>query len=289
LIRQVLCALDVLRPSRAALRHAFEIAERFNAQLDILYARPTSASGLSGLRTQNNPAPTPHERLQKIIAAAVTPIAGRASLHVVADHPVPAIVTHATSTKADLIVLGSSPDEVSSEPGARVADRVAAGTRSAVMTSNELEWAEPPGVARILMPVGLEPFKVSRVTEWAAMLGWHFEARVELLHVLSPGTEPEGGTTHDITPERRRKQVEARLLEWKEHLNGRGVSISRITIMDGPAALRIVEHAEVTRADLIVMPAPANTNGKPRAALGTLSEVRHHARTRVLSVRLEDD
>jgi nucleotide-binding universal stress UspA family protein len=281
LIRQIVCALDVLRPSRAALRHAFEVAERFNALLDIVYARPPSPAALTGFRTSGDLGATTHEKLRKIVAGAVTPIQGRANLHVLADEPVAAILSHAARTRCDLIVLGSCPDEIPDEQRAKVADRLAAAARCAVMTSNEWSWADPPGIKRVLLPVGSKPFTPSPVVDWAATLAWHFDAKIELLHVLPPASEGDEATQ----PVRR--LAEDRLARWKEYLNGRGVSVSDAILVAGHTASRIIERAELSRSDLIVLAAPSAE--RDLATPGLVAEIRRSTGARVLSVRREAD
>jgi nucleotide-binding universal stress UspA family protein len=278
LIRQIVCALDVLRPSRAAVRHAFEIAVRYNALLDVLYARPPSSTKLTGLGTQPDSPVDANDKLRELIGSVATPIRGRASVHVIAGPAVPAILEYATRTRCDLIVLGSSPDEIPSEQRARVADRVAARARCAVMTSNEWTWADPPGLGRILLPVRSAPFAPSRVAEWVATLGWHFDSSVELLHVTPQGQD---GPAQAIAADRAR----VHMADWKAYLNGRGVRVSHTSVIDGLTAPRIAERAELTRADLIAMEAGSGQGEADDLA----AQVRRNSGTRVLSVRRDPD
>jgi nucleotide-binding universal stress UspA family protein len=276
LIRQIVCGLDVLRPSRAAIRHAFELAERFNALLDVVYAQPPSLSALVGVRSQREAGVSSHERLRKAIASVVTPIQGRASLHIVTDHAVHGILEHAERTKSDLIVLGSCPDEIPDEQRSRVADRLVQQTSRAVLTSNEWAWADPPGIARILLPVGLAAFS-ARTAEWAATLAWRFDGRIELFHVL-----PE--TTDDVSPSAAQARAQALLQRWQEQLNARGAVVSRLTVGQGDVASRIIERAESTRADLVLMESPAVTPPWPH---DVVAAVRRETGARVLSLKLD--
>lgn len=279
MIRQIVCGLDVLRPSRAAIRHAFELAERFNALLDVVYAQPASLSALAGVRSQRDSGGTSsHERLRKVVASVVTSIQGRASLHVATDHAVPAILAHAERTKCDLIVLGSCPDEIPDEQRSRVADRIVQQTNRAVMTSNEWTWADPPGIARIMLPVTATAFS-ARVADWAATLAWHFDGRIELVHVLPPRPE-------NVTPTAALALAQALLLRWKEQLNSRGVTVSRLTPVEGDVASRIIERAEATRADLVLMDTNAGWSDKP---LEVVAAVRRETGARVISLKLESD
>jgi nucleotide-binding universal stress UspA family protein len=280
-IRQIVCALDILRPSRAAIRHAFEIAERFNALLDVVYAQPNFSSSLVGVRSQREASSTSHERLRKVVATVVTPIQGRASLHVLPEQPVAAILEHAARTKSDLIVLGSFPDDIPDEQRSRVADRISRDAHCAVMTSNEWTWADPPGISRILLPVGAGALG-PRVVEWAATLAWHFDAQIELFHVLAPATSDEAGVQAS-------KAASERLARCKEVLNGRGATVSRATLGEGPTAPRIVERAESTGADLILMTTPESQDGSAVAATDIVAAVRRDTGTRVLSVKTERD
>jgi nucleotide-binding universal stress UspA family protein len=276
LIRQIVCGLDVMRPSRAAIRHAFELAERFNALLDVVYAQPPSLSALVGVRSQRDVGVSSHERLRKAIASVVTPIQGRASLHIVTDHAVHGILEHADRTKSDLIVLGSCPDDIPDEQRSRVADRLVQQTTRAVLTSNEWAWADPPGIARILLPVGTTAFS-PRTAEWAATLAWHFDGRIELFHVL-----PEA--TNDVSPSAALARANALLQRWQEQLNARGAIVSRLTVAQGEVASRIIERAEATRADLVLMESPAVARVSPHDIVAT---VRRETGARVLSLKLE--
>jgi nucleotide-binding universal stress UspA family protein len=276
LIRQIVCGLDVLRPSRAAIRHAFELAERFNSLLDVVYAQPPSLSALVGVRAQRDTGISSHERLRKAIASVVTPIQGRASLHIVTGHAVHEILAHAERTKSDLIVVGSCPDDIPDEQRSRVAERLAQQTTRAVLTSNEWTWADPPGIARILLPVGLAAFS-ARTADWAATLSWHFDGRIELFHVL-----PE--TVDDVSPSAALARAHALLRRWQEQLNARGAVVSRLTVGQGDVASRIIERAEATRADLVLMESPAATKPRPHDVVAT---VRRETSARVLSLKLE--
>lgn len=278
LIRQIVCGFDILRPSRAAIRHAFELAERFNALLDVVYAQPPSLSALVGVRSQRETGVSSHERLRKAIAGVVTPIQGRASLHIVADHAVAAILGHAERTKSDLIVLGSCPDEIPDEQRSRVADRIVQRTSRAVMTSNEWAWADPPGIARILLPVTSATVS-PRTAEWAATLAWTFDGRIELFHVQAAAAD-------DVSPSAALARGQALLQRWKEELNARGAIVSRATLGEGNVASRIIERAEATRADLVLIEQPPASSSWPE---GVVAAVRRETGARVISLKSDTD
>lgn len=276
---RVVCALDVLRPARSALRHAFELAERFGALLDVVYVHPAANGATrspSASRGRLETAP-PVEALQGIVRGITTAIAGRASLHVIEDDPVRGLLAYAARAKADVLVLGAS-DGSHDDRAPSTSERVASVAPCAVLTVREDAPVPRPDFRRMLLPANVDTSTPMHATGWAILLGWSFQSELELLHVLAPA--PPGhelGAWHRT----RRTRAEQGLERLKQHVQTRGVPVPRTTLVEGAAAACIVDHASSMGAGLILMETPSATPGTGSAQV---ARVRRASFSRVLSV-----
>jgi nucleotide-binding universal stress UspA family protein len=184
-IREVLCAMDVDRPPRGALRYAFLLAEEFRASLRVIHARGPAEQ-------TPRPIAQPRERrsnellvqLDAVVRTIPTVAQECATTHVVDGNVVHAVLASSSRHKSDVIVLGSTPRSAQVwkivEP---VAQQIASGTLCPVLTvPQEDSDSEPLRIQRILLPVERASRTKSGATEWAALFARRFGAVVELLH-----------------------------------------------------------------------------------------------------------
>jgi len=99
-IKVIVCAIDLTRASRKAFDRALSIARNTNAKLYVLHVVPANRAFSSQAA----------ERLELLTTLRQRAERAGVRVRVVEQHadPAPAIVLHAQSAKADLVVLGSN-------------------------------------------------------------------------------------------------------------------------------------------------------------------------------------
>lgn len=146
-----------------------------------------------------------------------------------------------------------------------------------------------PHIARILVPTDFSPASDAALT-YARSLARQFGASINLVHVfedpLASGAYLGDGTV--IMPLDLRESLDRAAREQLAARHAQHVGmlpLSSTDLLTGPTAKRLVEHAEATRADLIVM-ATHGRDGLGHLLLGSVAEkVVRTARCPVLTVR----
>jgi nucleotide-binding universal stress UspA family protein len=143
-------------------------------------------------------------------------------------------------------------------------------------------------IRRILVAVDFSPH--SRVAlDYAATLADAFGATVEVLHVWEPPLmEPPGPIVAEAQVtlwEMLQRNAETALAEFVAQASERGVRVSSSRALVGSPARAILDEAERSGANLIVVGSHGRT-GLSRALLGSVAErVVRHAHCPVLCVR----
>jgi nucleotide-binding universal stress UspA family protein len=113
-VRRILCATDLSRASRAAVKAALALARREGAELELLHvALPPAADledGFSSARTVERQAAAMEEEAERKLGALVAGAAGagvRTSVRVRFGIPATTIAAEARRRRADLIVIGT--------------------------------------------------------------------------------------------------------------------------------------------------------------------------------------
>ena len=293
-VKQILCAVDVLKPAQAALSHAVLLAGVFgDAELALVNvsARPLDAQGrfssstrcIERLMLEHNGL----VKLEALLKGVEPNIASRSTSHVLQGLPIPAILAHARASRVDLIVLGVRQSALASVVTAGMAEQIVQGTASPVLTVRETA-AAPTGIGRILVPVD---FTVSTdiALEWALVLAERFGAWLTLLHVtsdLSPrgiwaGARGEAPGQADETPSQRQQ-----LAELAQRARSRGAGVTTAVCAGGSTATRILRIAASGAHDMIVVGLhPMHGTARVSAGSGSVGfSVRMRSSIPVLSV-----
>jgi nucleotide-binding universal stress UspA family protein len=276
-IENILCPIDVERPSNAALRYAFFLAEAFYASLDVVHARGTPdlthAPGLSA-----TPKYPKSENLMRelgtLLRAVTTSVPGRAAAHVVEGGPLSAILRTALRFQTDLIVVGS---RFEASPtwlfGSNVGEQLAYAAACPVLSVPERAPPSPLRVRRILLPVA-SGRSATLAVQWTAEFARRFGATVELLDVdRDPGPHPSA--------EHPGKDFE----ELREMLRVAGIGVKEGGSVRSGAFERILERTESSGCDLVVMAAEPRGKRMSVTQPSLTATICRHALIPVLSVR----
>jgi nucleotide-binding universal stress UspA family protein len=183
-IRRVLCAVDVTRPALGALRRGLQIAERFRATCDAVYARdPLPQLRLATLLPSMDELVSrldAEERLGTLLRAEGGETASRYSID---GMPSATILARSAVTNADLIVLGWKPSGEQDPAKSSVAHLIASRATCAVLTVSGEPHADT--IRRIAVPVDFST-ATRPALSWAATFARHFRAQVHLVHVFKP-------------------------------------------------------------------------------------------------------
>ena len=244
--RNILAAVDMSDADAPPLRYARLFAEKFSASLTVMYSDPVAfpsdvagpVSGYYGPAT-----PEQQAKLRADLERHITAILGEFPVEIEATvgRPTLAILRAAEERHADLIVTGSHRRRgwIRALLGS-VSDGVLHGARCPVLVAPEIRGAsDTPAVTKIVCPVNFteaarESLKVaSRIT--AA-----FDAYLVIAHVIEP----------DVTanPEADEKYMQG----WIDP-ELRGTGEYRHMVLRGGAAERVLDLADETRSDLLVV------------------------------------
>lgn len=284
---------DFSDASRTAFEYALGLARRRGATLHLVHV--TGGMGEDPVRSAFELSvdeeafytALDEQANQKMSALVREAIAGDVTVrraHVHDNDPVDAVCTYAASHEADLVVMGTRGRRgVSRWLLGSVAEEVVRESPCAVLTLRSDCIDHPDDVERILIPVDLSVYSRRLVREGsrlAATLG----ASVDLLHVVEPLplTIPLLGAVSldDLIPrptDTAQAHVEALARE---------VSVPvRSHVMEGHAAMTILDAAEALASDLIVM-ASNGLSGLERVMLGSVTaRVLRRASTPLLTFR----
>jgi nucleotide-binding universal stress UspA family protein len=263
-IREVLCAMDVERPPRGALRYAFFVAEEFRASLRVIHARvPAARTHEPGAQPGEHRSNELLVQLDAVVRTIPTVAQACATTHVVDGNVVRAVLTSSSLHKSDMIVLGSSPHSAQVwkivEP---VAQQVTSGTLCPVLTVPQgSSGSEPLQVQRILLPVERASRTKSGATEWAALFARRFGAVVELLY--TDGCDKDRSDAAELL-----------------RVAGVAVTFTGCTARAGLADC-IMKRVEQAQCDLLVM----GTALRHSAHFSVVANVRRRSTVPVLSIR----
>ncbi len=167
----------------------------------------------------------------------------------------PAVVRYAEREKIDLIVMGSH-----GRSGFKrlllgsVAAEVLRRAPCSVLTVPEGAAVHAEGLRKILVPIDLSDNSIE-VLQWAHEVAKHYQAELDILHVVEPFAFPTSltgvATIYDIVPDLHAK-VETRMKELLGEIGGVSVSY-RLHIADGHVASTILEFVDDLGSDFIVM------------------------------------
>jgi nucleotide-binding universal stress UspA family protein len=278
-IRRILCAVDLLKPALAALRHAVWLAGIFKTtQLDLVNVS-LAVSGRQGMSSSNarrvEQIMMEHngrERLDRLLQGVAEDIVARTTSHILHGKPLSAILAHAEVSNADLIVLGVGQNWAFTRfVLVGLAEQIVHGTSSPVLTARE--GARAPGSSgKILVPVDFSPC-TDIAFEWAAALAERLGSRLELLHVST---------------DRRSGGVPRQLAELAQRARSRGVAASAVMRAGGSTSAHILALAASEAYDLIVMGLHSDGDGIRVSGSGVGCAVRLRSSIPVLSVRASD-
>lgn len=274
-IRRVLCAVDVARPALGALRRGIQIAQRFEASCEAMYARDPRPQLRLATLTPSIDVFVSHfdaeERLGRLLDGEGGEAAARHSIEGPASST---ILARSALTNTDLIVLGWNPDEEDERrrpgPARIVASRAGCGVLTVA--------GEPRGSDIRTIAV---PLDFSSVTEtalsWALAFARQFGAGVHLMHILERGT----AATAKTSLQRAASSVQAAVARL-EHF---GIpTTGEIVRSEAGTARTIVERSSARAVDLLILGAHRVLAGHAEVE-GTVATVRRDVGVPVLSVR----
>jgi nucleotide-binding universal stress UspA family protein len=296
-IRRILCAVDLLKPALAALRHAVWLAGAFKtAQLELVNVS-LAASARQGVFSSNarrvEQIMLEHngrEKLDRLLAGVAEDIVARTTSHVLHGKPISAILARAEVSNADLIVLGVGHNWAFTRLVlVGLAEQIVHGTSSPVLTVRERP-AAPVSIGNILVPVDFSPC-TDVAFEWATALAERLGARLELLHVST--NRRSGGVRDDSRPEERGQSQynpshRMQLTELAQRARLRGVAAGALMRAGGSTSAHILGLAASGAYDLIVMGLHSDGGGVRVSASGVGCAVRLRSSIPVLSVRASD-
>lgn len=261
-LESILVGLDFSAP---AIRSAEWVSEYFapSATVTLLHVidppdRPRFAAALLPAPETVESIVREHaEQRLREIAASFTRPTPRCEIRVGKPHE--QIAELAASTKADLVVIGPHGDRLrTSNFLGTSADRVIRTSRVPILVATAPPAGRP---RRLLVPVD-DAEITTTVLAWAHDLAQAFDADVTLLHVWSNAEYSHVASMAHATSgseAKAREEIEKDLREagvrWLDELASMGIDRSRVTatVTHGNAGEVVLETAERTHADLIVM------------------------------------
>ena len=272
LFRRILVGVDEGGLAANAILRGVQLADRFNAQLDLLHAvdiPPSLWPGLSDeerARMHGSAMARARKAALEVLAEALPGQVDferiETALHVIPGHPPRAILKRAEAKAADLILLG---------PHAKTSWFDFGSTSRALFAEATTPiWTQvesPAPIKKILLPVDFSKHG-ARAIAFAARLAAELDASVELLHCYVPPTLAYGpsfaGTTYVVEEER--DHARRRLDTLMEGTDWGPVDV-RTELVEGDPIPLIGRRAG---ADLIVMGTHGRT-GLSRFVLGSVA------------------
>jgi nucleotide-binding universal stress UspA family protein len=275
-IRDVLCLSDLSTGSERALRQARELAERFDAELTIYHAvekfdHPAYASfGQGDLLTREA------ERLARaLLQRQVLEVRARCLVKVeVVESATAAVVEMVRGRRADITLMATHGRRgLSHLLLGSVAEKVVEHAHTPVLCLKE---ATPASYRRILVPTDLTlPSRIA--FPMAAFFARAYEGEVTAVHVVPPPSVATlTGIPGPITP----PPSDAEVWDFCRD-DFRGIPL-RAEVHTGTTWEAIVQTAEKTRADLIVMATRGHDSLSDRVAGSHTERVLRHAPCPVL-------
>ncbi len=273
-LERILCAVDLAHPHRAALELARSFAERLSVQLEAVYVRAERAAADSELA----PAQRPGSEVEAQLRGLGLPTS--ASVHLAYGRPAAAIVARATA--ADLIVLGcTSRPDLGWQFRDDVARDVSAAAPCATLTVNELDRSR--SIERILVPVDFGP-GTSRAVGWALAVALRFQAKVQLLHVVSREQQGQRYYPGSPRPTTLPGAVALELGGLEHRLAKLGVDVRSEVVVDASTARGIESYHKRSDVDLVVMSLGRAGPGSARLTRGVAATLRSRLPVPLLSV-----
>lgn len=295
---RVLFPTDFSAESKAALPYAAQLAQTFGAELHVLY--------VDVLHAHVSDAALRFPKLDEYIEALgqytgqlfdgllETGVSDELDVQRAVRRGVaaaPEVVQYAEDQGIDLIVMSTH-----GRRGLRklalgsVAQEVVRHAPCPVLTVRGSEAPEGSDRGTILVPVDLGP-RSPLAVELAARFAKWTGATVELLHVVAPTPVVAYAAYPELPPIPvvEVREESAKRLEELRDASGLDPDRCKLTVIEGPVILTIVDHAEETEPDLLVQ-ASAGLSGPTRWLLGSVAEnVVSHVRCPVLTVRESAD
>ena len=288
-VQSILCPIDIERPSDAALRYAFFLAEAFYASLEVVHARPPTSDPLksadvgSGARARAQHSMNERfarARLVGLLQRVTTAVPGRASAHVVEGGPVSGTLRSALRFRSDLIVMGSHFEARSDWLfESSLGEQIAYAAACPVLSVHEGGQRMPLLVRNILLPVDFH-HPLALATQWTIAFARCFGATVELMSFRSTSQlegEPDDAPLQAGEP--------LKLHELRDRLRAAGVGVENATASDDGAFERILRRTESGGCDLVVMGAEPRDKRMSVTKPSLTASIRRHASIPVLSVR----
>jgi nucleotide-binding universal stress UspA family protein len=284
-VQSILCPVDIERPSDAALRYAYFLAEAFYASLEVVHARTPTSDPLRSLDVGSGArARAEHSlnerfargRLVGLLQRVTTAVPGRASAHVVEGGPVSGVLRSALRFRSDLIVMGSHFEARSDWLfESSLGEQIAYAAACPVLSVHEGGERMPLLVRNILLTVDFHN-PMALATQWTIAFARCFGATVELLSVRR-ASHLDGEPTQVGEP--------LKLQELRDRLRAAGVSVDSATACDDGAFERILRRTESGACDLVVMGAEPREKRMSVTQPSLTASIRRHASIPVLSVR----
>ena len=295
---RILYPTDFSAESKAALPHAAQLAQTFDAELHVLY--------VDLLHAHVNDAAVRFPKLDEYVEA-LGKYTGQLFDSLLESHPLaglevqravrrgvsaaPEIVDYAVDQGVDMIVMATH--------GRRGLRKLALGSvaqevvRHAACPVFTVRGTEAPAAKEhgsILVPVDLGP-RSRLAVELAARFVAGTGAEVELLHVVAPTPVVAYAAYPELPPlpvVEVREESQKRLEELRD-ASALDPARCTLTVSEGPVALTVLDHARETSPDLLIQ-ASAGLSGPTRWLLGSVAEnVVSHATCPVLTVRESGD
>jgi nucleotide-binding universal stress UspA family protein len=243
-VHRILAPTDLSASGVPALRYARFLAERFKANLTILYSDPIAYPvEVVGPSICITPQPELESRLRNEVVQYVSSVMGAQpyEVRITTGQPAPAILESAKEHGADLIVVGTHRHGgLQRVLLGSTSDSVLYGSQCPVLTvaGGDSVSEQPATIRKILCPVNFTDVARDSMLA-AARLAHVLSAKLVIVHVVEPG---------EITD----AEADGRIRRWiAAELGGDGEY--RELVLRGAAAERVLDCAEDIGADLIVV------------------------------------
>ena len=281
-IKKILFPTDFSRCAKQALSHAIHLAEKYDAELDILHA---TVLNIESPRRASNRSPnieeiqqwfdeTAKHNLDDLLAVLDNDIKVK-TIHIKGVSTAPAILEYAEDNDVDIIVIGTH--------GRRglghiflgsVAEELVRLAPCPVFTIREEKKPIPAHeIKKILVPIDFSDYSKSTLT-YAKHFAERYNARLQLLHVISQSIPPSfyaGGVTSwfELAPDLKLK-CEEQLNSLFKETQGPDIPFD-IHVSEGTPAHDIVDFAKEQNPDLLVI-ATHGLTGIQHLLLGSVAE-----------------
>ena len=281
MLHTLLVPIDFSPSSKRALAYAVDLADRTEASLHLAYVEETPENVLSEGERSPMPSYKLRDQFEARCREALEPYNvseddDRLAFHVNrSDAVAPSLIQTATSTDADMIVMGTHGRRgVQRAIYGSVAEEVLRTASTPVLTTRQRDGEAPsgvdPSVERVVVPVDFSDLSRSAL-RYAARFAPLYDVPMKLVHTVEEPTFPSvyGTSSPKMKAREAQDRAEEELRSWGEALVEEGVPVSYVVHRGDPGDA--VVQATGQAGTLTVM-GTRGLSGARRTMLGSVTE-----------------